>query len=59
MNIVENIFDVILLMPVGLFLGFLAGVVLSILFSGLKGKGHNTDPSYRGGFGDGRTFHKC
>jgi len=54
MTIVENIFDVIVLMPVGLLLGFLAGVVLSILFPSLKRKGHNTSPSYKGRFGGGR-----
>ena len=49
-----NITTLIILMPVGLILGFLAGLVLSILLSGFKGKGHNTGPSFMGGFGGGR-----
>ena len=49
-----DLLTLLILMPVGLILGFLSGFVLSVLFSGLRGKNHNTGPSYMGGFGGGR-----
>ena len=35
----------------GTILGGITGFVSSIFYSGLKGKGHNSGPSYIGGFG--------
>jgi hypothetical protein len=49
-----NIVTIIILIFVGFGLGYLGGFVLSIFFSGFKGKGHNTGPYYMGGFGGGR-----
>ena len=49
-----NIATILILIFIGLILGYLGGFVLSIFFSGFKGKGHNTGPSYMGGFGGGR-----
>ena len=49
-----NIITYIILVFIGFGLGYLGGFVLSVFFSGMKGKGHNTGPSYMGGFGGGR-----
>ena len=49
-----NIVTILILIFVGFGLGYLGGLVLSIFFSGFKGKSHNTGPSYMGGFGGGR-----
>jgi len=43
-----NIITYIVLVFIGFGLGYLGGFVLSVLFSGMKGKGHNTGPSYMG-----------
>ncbi len=39
---------------IGAIIGGITGYVSSLFFSGFKGKGHNTGPSYLGGFGGGR-----
>jgi len=49
-----SIITILLLIFIGFGLGYSGGFVFSIFFSGFKGKGHNTGPSYMGGFGGGR-----
>lgn len=49
-----NVLVIFIMIPVGFFFGLSLGFVFSIIFLGLKGKGHNTGPSYFGGFGGGR-----
>ena len=39
---------------IGFVIGSVAGFLASIILSGMRGKGHNTGPSYMGGFGGGR-----
>lgn len=49
-----NIITYTILIFIGFGLGYLGGFVLSVFISAAKGKGHNTGPSYMGGFGGGR-----
>ena len=46
--------SLVLTTAAGSILGYITGFVGSIFFSGFKGKGHNTGPSFMGGFGGGR-----
>ena len=41
--------------PEGFLLALTAGFIGSFVFSGLRGRGHNTGPSYMSGFGGGRS----
>ena len=49
-----SVYHIISIVVVSLFFllsGFVFGLVCLIIFSGLKGSGHNVGPTYFGGFG--------
>ena len=48
---VYNIIPIVIGTLIFCLLGLAWGLICSIIFSGLKGKGHNTGPTYISGFG--------
>ena len=46
--------ELILISLIGMAIGLSSGFLFPILISGMRGKGHNSGPSYMGGFGGGR-----